>query len=69
MVWYSPVFIMGGRYWAWIWQLRASASHRRSMCASPAMHASQGDSLGIFQGSFWLVLIFLGRVQQELLCV
>jgi hypothetical protein len=32
----------------------------------PTMHASQGDSLGVFQGSFWLVLVFLGRVQQEL---
>jgi hypothetical protein len=36
----------------------ASANHRRSTCASPAMRASQGDSLGVFSGFFWLVLVF-----------
>ena len=42
-----------------------TAYHRRSTCDSPAMHASQGDPQGVFQGSFgWIGL--LGWVQQEL---
>jgi len=40
--------------------------HHRLTCDSFAMRASQGDPLGVFQGTFgWIDL--LGWVQQELL--
>jgi len=61
MVWYSPVFVVEGHCRAWFWRSRAGANHRRSTCASPVMHASQGDSLGVFQGSFgWFWSFGLG---------
>ena len=66
MAWYSPVLlVVDGHYWAWFWRSRATMYHYCTTCNSPAMLVSQGDPLGIFQGSFgWIGL--LGWVQQEL---
>ena len=52
MVWYLPIFIVEGYCQAWFQRLRVSANYCRLTYASPAMYASQGDSLGVFQGSF-----------------
>src|SRR6266702_2140610 len=63
---FADFLVVGSHYWAWFWRSRATACHRRMTCDSPAMHASQGDPLVVFQGSFcWIGL--LGWVQQELL--
>src|SRR6266702_896446 len=67
MVWFLPVLlVVDSHCWLWFWRSRATACHRHSTYNFPAMHASQGDPLGVFQGSFgWID--FLVWVQQELL--
>ena len=66
MVQYSPIFVVEGHCQVWFWWTRVSTNHHRSIYASPAMYISQGDSLGVFQGSFSWFWSFLGLVQHEL---
>ena len=65
MVQYSPIFIIEGHCQAWFQRSRASANYHRLTYASPTMYASQGDSLGVFQGSFSWFQSFQARCSKS----
>ena len=52
MVQYSPIFVIECYYQAWFWQFHTSVNYRYLTCTFPIIYISQGDSLGVFQGSF-----------------